>query len=93
MIDNGGGPAAGRCHGAGVKVVHRPVRACLEVHVGVYIHSAGEDILSGGIQNHRPRGVQLGADGLDHPILDEEIAVDYVALTDDLTVANQSIHR
>lgn len=60
-------------HGAGVEVVHRPVGPGLEIHVGVHVHRAGQDVLAGGVDHLGVRGRQPRPHGLHHAVLQEQV--------------------
>ena len=46
VVHNGRSASAGRRHGAVVKIIHRPGATRLQIHVGMYVHRAGDHILS-----------------------------------------------
>ena len=93
VIHNGGGAAAGGGHGAGVEVVHRPVGPGLEIHVGVHVHPAGQDVFPGGVDALGAPGVQVFPHRLDHAVFHKHIGGKDGGLGDHGAVLDDGAHR
>lgn len=92
-VDDGGGAAPGRGPGARLEGVRGEGAAERQLHVGVGVDAARDDVLAGGVDGPlgRPRLGRRGAgrgEGDDPAVLDQDVGMDLVGRGDDEAITD-----
>jgi len=86
-------PTGGGRDGAGVEVIRRECAAEGELHVRVDIDAAGNDVLAGGIDALRARGLEALPDHGDLLTVDEDVALVRVGRSHDRPVRDERLRH